>query len=177
MALTDQYEICACIISLQARLQRCGQAVDHGRGHRLLLVDALVGMTGQQRQRDRFVAVGGQSVSDLYISKMEQIRVYRVSAAHLPRPLEGDRTLNVCECVVAVVHREIEMRVQIRSGALAVRKAGDFLAYMDALVRAMETLRKLEGGSVGKQRRWVEIYDGEDLRFSAEVSRSRRLSA
>jgi len=48
---------------------------------------------------------------------------------------------------------------------------------MDALGRAMETLRELEDGSAGEQARWVEIYDGDDLRFSAEVSRSGYLSA
>lgn len=69
------------------------------------------------------------------------------------------------------------MRVQIRYGASVVRKPGDFPTYMDALSRAMEALRELEDGSAGEQSRWVEIYDGDDLRFSAEVSRSRHLSA
>jgi len=69
------------------------------------------------------------------------------------------------------------MRVQIRSGASVFRTPGDFPAYMDALGRAMETLRELEDGSAGEQARWVEIYDGDDLRFSAEVSRSGYLSA
>lgn len=69
------------------------------------------------------------------------------------------------------------MRVQIRSGASVIRTPGDFPAYMDALGRAVETLRELEDGSSEEQSRWVEIYDGDDLRFSAEVSRSRHLSA
>jgi len=69
------------------------------------------------------------------------------------------------------------MRVQIRSGASVVRKSCDFPTYRDALNRAIETVRELEGEPKGEQSRWVEIYDGDDLCFSAEVSRSRRLFA
>jgi len=69
------------------------------------------------------------------------------------------------------------MRVQIRSGTSAVRKSCEFPTYRDALNHAIETVRELEEGSAGEQWRWVEIYDGDDLCFSAEVSRSRRLFA
>jgi hypothetical protein len=66
------------------------------------------------------------------------------------------------------------MRVDVRSGEIDIREVGNFATYGEALAVAIETLRSLEARQSANRPQYVEIRDGDECRFKAEVSRSRR---
>src|ERR1700761_2142944 len=69
--------------------------------------------------------------------------------------------------------RVMEMGVDVTSGDGDIREIGDFATYGEALTVAIETLRSLETRQSANRVQYVEISDGDECRFKAEVSRSR----
>lgn len=64
------------------------------------------------------------------------------------------------------------MRVDVTSVDEDACEIGVFATYGKALAVAIETLRSLEARQPANHVQYVEIYDGDECRFKAEVSRS-----
>jgi len=65
------------------------------------------------------------------------------------------------------------MMVEIREGALDRKIVGTCANYPDALNLAIRTLRQLESVPISNPNQWVEIFDGDVLRMSAQVGANR----
>ena len=61
------------------------------------------------------------------------------------------------------------MMVEIRVGHLGRKLVGACATYPDALNLAIRTLRHLENVPFPNPDQWVEIFDGDKLRMSAQV--------
>jgi hypothetical protein len=63
------------------------------------------------------------------------------------------------------------MIVQIRVGLAGVEVVGERDTYREALDLAIRTLRQLESVPITNPNQWVEIFEGQSQRMSAQVGR------
>ena len=61
------------------------------------------------------------------------------------------------------------MIVQIRVGLAGVEVVGERDTYREALDLAIRTLRQLESVPITNPNQWVEIFEGQSQRMSAQV--------